>query len=98
MIPITPTEVELTWGDEKFLPDSVDLQEAGPWQKAVWAQFIDTKHVYFQPKTHISRDEALKHIEAVMNCEGVRKGRRMLLAAYLCSLWFEGFVICGERA
>jgi hypothetical protein len=92
MIPMTATPTEQVWGDKKFLPGYFDPQRVeSKWQRAVWARFIDMKPVSFQPKEGISLGVALSHLKAVMNCEGVEKGRRYLAASYLCSEWFESF-------
>ena len=93
MTPITATPTEQVWGDKKFLPDYFDPQEAEPWTRAIWARFMDSRKVSFQPKEGISLRVATSHLKAVMNCEGVAGGRRLLAAGYLCSLWFDSFEI-----
>jgi len=89
MTPLMPTPTEEVWGDKRFVPSRFDPQEAEPWIRYVWAKFLDSKPVSFQPKDGIHVPTAIKHLKACMNTEEVAGGRRLMAAAWLCGQWFE---------
>ena len=80
---------DLTYGDEKFIPEIGSRVDAQRWMRTTWAAFIDGKPVDFQPKDDtIAVPMAKRHIRALLATTQIPMHRRLLDACFLCSEWF----------